>query len=80
MCMSGTEPVLGVEGGNWYCGKVLVGDGVCLIADLTGVEPGGGGLCICPGEPTVKFGENRAAFLEDVLRLLVAELPELVRL
>lgn len=62
-----------------YCGELLAGDGVCLIADRMGVAPGGGGLCTCPGGPSVKFGEKRADFLEDALRLLLSELPELVR-
>lgn len=72
--------MLELGAGNRYWGEVVAGDGVCLIADRTGVEPGGGGLCICPGGPSVKFGEKRADFLEDALILLVAELPELVRL
>lgn len=75
--ISGTGLELG--SGNRYCGEISAGDGVCLIADRTGVEPGGGGLCICLGEPFV-VGEKRADFLEDALRLLVAELPEPVRL
>ena len=44
-----------------------------------GVAPGGGGLYICPGGLAVKFGEKRADFLEDGLRLLLPELPESVR-
>ena len=77
--MFGTESGSELGKGNWKGGEVLAGDGVCLIADRMGVVPGGGGLCTCPGGPSVKLGENRADFLEEVLRLLISELPELLR-
>ena len=79
ICMFGTVFVCGLARGNRYCGEVLAGDGDCLIADRMGVVPGGGGLCTCPGGSSVKFGEKRADFLEEVLRLLISELPELLR-
>ena len=79
ICMFGTVSVFGLGKGNRKCGEVLAGDGVCLIADRMGVVPGGGGLCTCPGGLSVKFGENRADFLEEVLRLLISEPPELLR-
>ena len=79
ICMFGTESVFGLAKGKRYCGEVLAGDGVCLIADRVGVVPGGGGLCTCPGGSSVRFGEKRADFLEEVLRLLISEPPELLR-
>jgi len=77
--MFGTVPEFGLAKRNRYCGEAVAGDGLRLIADRVGVVPGGGGLCTCPGGSSVKFGEKRADFLEGVLRLLISELPELLR-
>ena len=75
--MLGAEFVLiGLSAWGWE--ETLAGEGVCLIADRVGVAPGGGGLWICPGVPVV--GENRVAFLENGLRLLLTEPHELARL